>query len=309
MYYVFAILIGYLLGCSSMAFYIGKIKKVDFRKAGSTNLGASNVTVVAGWRAGILVGAHDIAKGVLAVLVADLLFPATPYIGYVAGVASIMGHIFPFYLGFRGGKGFATYLGMTLMLDWKFFIVLVVIVIAVILLSKYTAIATMVTIVIVPVYMGIRDQNIIPALILLIATAVMFLKHIENIKRLIEIVEEDGTLKFRTRGDNNNTEDKALVPAENLVGIYRSRIGGAGNVAMFLQSTPGLIVCIVLPLGLLIGYDVLRRRKYDKAKQQDTDALLAELEALRAMKAEQTEPQPTAEQPAEQPVEQPTEQA
>ena len=57
---------------------------------------------------------------------------------------------------------------------------------------------------------------------------------------------------------------------------------------MFLQTTPGLIVCIGCPLALLVGYDVLRRRKYDKAKQDDTDALLKELEALRAMQAEKS---------------------
>jgi len=108
--------------------------------------------------------------------------------------------------------------------------------------------------------------------------------------RVIELVEEDGVTKWRTRGDNNNTEDKLLVPFENLVGIWGgTRIPGAGSVAMFLQTTPGLIVCVICPLALLVGYDVLRRRKYDKAKQEDTDALLAELEALRAMKAAQEE--------------------
>ena len=108
--------------------------------------------------------------------------------------------------------------------------------------------------------------------------------------RVIELVEEDGVTKWRTRGDNNNTEDKVLVPFENLVGIWGgARIPGAGSVAMFLQTTPGLIVCVICPLALLVGYDVLRRRKYDKAKQEDTDALLAELEALRAMKAAQEE--------------------
>lgn len=104
--------------------------------------------------------------------------------------------------------------------------------------------------------------------------------------RVIEIiVEEDGSLKFRTRGDNNNTEDKDLVPAENLVGIYKSRIAGAGHIAMFMQSTAGLIVCVVLPIILFVGYDIIRRRIYEKNKQTDTDALLAELEALRAEKA------------------------
>ncbi len=107
--------------------------------------------------------------------------------------------------------------------------------------------------------------------------------------RVLEIVEEDGTIMFRTKGDNNNTEDKHLVPAGKLVGIYRMRIAGAGNIAMFMQSTAGLIVCVVVPIILLVGYDMLRRRKYEASKKQDTDVLLAELEELRAMKAKQDE--------------------
>lgn len=104
--------------------------------------------------------------------------------------------------------------------------------------------------------------------------------------RVLEITEDNGALSFRTKGDNNNAEDQVPVPEKNLVGRYQSRIPGAGNVAMFMQTTPGLIVCVICPIILLVGYDVLRRRKYDKAKQQDTDALLAELEALRALKAQ-----------------------
>ena len=104
--------------------------------------------------------------------------------------------------------------------------------------------------------------------------------------RVIEIVEEDGEILFRTCGDYNNTEDKELVPAENLVGIYKMRIAGAGHIAMFMQSTAGLIICVVLPIILLVGYDIIRRRIYEKNNKQDTDTLLAELEALRAEKAE-----------------------
>ena len=107
--------------------------------------------------------------------------------------------------------------------------------------------------------------------------------------RVLEIMEKDGQLSFRTKGDNNNAEDQVAVPEKNLVGLYKSRIPGAGNIAMFMQTTAGLIVCVVLPIILLVGWDVLRRRKYDKAKQQDTDALLKELEALRALKAQQEE--------------------
>ena len=104
--------------------------------------------------------------------------------------------------------------------------------------------------------------------------------------RVIEVVEQSDGLFFRTKGDNNNTEDKDLVPAENLVGLYKSRIAGAGNIAMFMQSTSGLIICVVLPIVLLVAYDIIRRRLYEKSKQSDNDALLAELEKLRAEKAE-----------------------
>ena len=108
--------------------------------------------------------------------------------------------------------------------------------------------------------------------------------------RVVEIVEQNGETFFRTRGDNNNTEDKDLVPAEKLVGLYKTRIPGAGNIAMFMQTTTGLIVCVLLPILLLVGYDLIRRRHYEKNKKQDTDKLLAELEALRAEKARQSTP-------------------
>lgn len=107
--------------------------------------------------------------------------------------------------------------------------------------------------------------------------------------RVAEIVNKDGKLSFRTKGDNNNTEDKDLVPAENLVGIYKTRIAGAGNIAMFMQTTTGLIVCVILPIILLVGYDIIRRRVYEKKNKTDTDALLAELEALKAEKAATTD--------------------
>lgn len=103
--------------------------------------------------------------------------------------------------------------------------------------------------------------------------------------RVIDIIQENGQIQFRTCGDNNNTEDKELVPAEKLVGVYKMRIAGAGNIAMFMQSTAGLILCVVLPIVLLVAYDVIRRRIYEKNKQHDNQALLAELEALRAEKA------------------------
>ena len=106
--------------------------------------------------------------------------------------------------------------------------------------------------------------------------------------RVIEIKNEDGRIAFITQGDANNTADARPVPAEKLVGVYHTRIAGVGNVIMFMQTTQGLLLCVVLPIVLLMGYDMLRRRKFEKAKQQDTDALMRELEELRAQKAKQS---------------------
>ena len=105
--------------------------------------------------------------------------------------------------------------------------------------------------------------------------------------RVIEVVEENGQLAWRTKGDNNNTEDRLPVTADKLVAVYEgTRIPGFGNVALFMQSTPGLIICVVCPILLLVGYDMLRRHLYEKANKKDTDQLMAELEELRCQKAE-----------------------
>ncbi|MBP5766481.1 MAG: signal peptidase I [Clostridia bacterium] len=102
----------------------------------------------------------------------------------------------------------------------------------------------------------------------------------------LEYNEATGELiNFRTRGDNNNAADPDPVPVENLVGKWTGKTFGAlGNIAIFLQSTPGLILCIAVPIVLLVGYEIIRRRKTDTAKKKDTDALLKELEELRALK-------------------------
>ena len=105
--------------------------------------------------------------------------------------------------------------------------------------------------------------------------------------RVTEIVDYKDDIAWRTKGDNNNTEDMLVVLPEQLVAIYEgTRIPGAGNVALFMQTTPGLIICVVCPILLLVGYDMIRRRLYEKSNKKDTDALLQELEELRRLKAE-----------------------
>ena len=105
--------------------------------------------------------------------------------------------------------------------------------------------------------------------------------------RVLEVTEQAGQIAWRTKGDNNNTEDRLLVTADKLVAVYEgTRIPVAGNVALFMQTTPGLIICVVCPILLLVGYDMVRRKLYEKSSKKDTDALLQELEELRRLKAE-----------------------
>lgn len=110
--------------------------------------------------------------------------------------------------------------------------------------------------------------------------------------RVVEVVKENGEISFKTKGDNNNTEDKLPVPAKNLAGVYTGfKIAGAGRVAMFMQTPWGLIICVVVPILLLIGWDAFRRARYNKKHEEDKDALLAELEELRRLKSEGSETQ------------------
>ena len=199
MKYLIAIALGYFLGSSNMAYYIAKCKKADLRSAGSGNLGASNATILLGWRAGVTTALHDIGKSALAVLVIRQLFPELEYAPIAAGVASVLGHIFPFYLKFKGGKGFASYWGMTLALNWKLALVVGAAIILVTVITDYIVMGTFTTIISVPIYMGIT-RNWIVALILGIATAVILYKHRENIPRLLNGTEVG--LRSAIRGDN-----------------------------------------------------------------------------------------------------------
>jgi len=103
------------------------------------------------------------------------------------------------------------------------------------------------------------------------------------------ITTVDGQTAWITRGIANNADDSVPVPADKLVGVYRRRIPGLGDIVMFMQTTTGLILCVVCPILLFVVWDIWRRRRYEKNKQEDTEALMRELEELRAEKARQTE--------------------
>lgn len=194
-----AVGIGYLLGCSNMAYYLSRARGVDLRAGGSGNLGASNAMALLGWKAAILVGLHDILKAVAAVLIARALFPQVPALAAAAGSASVFGHIFPFWLRFRGGKGFAPFIGIAVALNWKFGLALMAAVAVITLLSDYIVFGTFTSILVTPIFFGVLHRDLPTALIIAAASLLILWKHRENIVRL-----RNGTeigLRRANRGD------------------------------------------------------------------------------------------------------------
>lgn len=107
--------------------------------------------------------------------------------------------------------------------------------------------------------------------------------------RVYDIHYVDGELFFETIGDANDKgdpddADDDLVPADNLVGVYVTKISGIGHVVMYMQTIPGLLIGIGIPLVLLIGYDVMRRRGMQQELANEKNELLKELEALKQEK-------------------------
>jgi len=135
---IIAILIGYAFGCIQSAYFFSKIVgKMDIREHGSGNAGASNITTIMGVKFGFIVGLVDVLKGIFAVLVVKWIYPDSPDLAYLSGIMAILGHIFPFYLKFRGGKGVATLVGMMFGLNWKLGILFALLVALPALLADY----------------------------------------------------------------------------------------------------------------------------------------------------------------------------
>ena len=204
--YFITSLVGYLLGCSNLAYYISRAARKDIRQAGSGNLGASNATVLFGWKAGVAVAVHDVGKALLAVFLAKLLFPNVEYAGAAAGVAAVLGHVFPFYLKFKGGKGTASFLGLTLALNWKLALVVLGILVLATIITDYIVIGTFSAIVTVPVYMGFFAHNLILMAIVCIASFTIFWKHWENIGRMLR--REEIGLRSTIRGEKRYNRQK-----------------------------------------------------------------------------------------------------
>ena len=178
-----SILIGYLFGCSNMAYYIGKIKRVDLKKSGSKNYGASNTFALIGAKAGILVFVHDFLKSILAMLVAQSIFPNINWVSVVTGGFVVIGHIFPFYAKFNGGKGYASFIGMAIMLHPLAGLILFLSSAIFAVITDYVVASTFFMIVAMPI-VSFVSGNIIEGIVLLLTSILIAVKHKDNIINL-----------------------------------------------------------------------------------------------------------------------------
>lgn len=181
---LFCILIGYFIGCINPAYILGKIMGKDVKKNGSGNAGASNALILFGKFVGVFCALFDIFKAYGAIRLSVHLFPEFDYAFAVTAVSAILGHIFPFYIKFRGGKGLASFGGMVLAFDPIVFLIMFSGAIVLVLLANYICFVPMVASVVFPILYGIMRRDLIGALILCIPTVVIFVKHRENIKRI-----------------------------------------------------------------------------------------------------------------------------
>ncbi len=185
-----AIFIGYLFGCFQTSYFISKkFGKKDIREMGSGNAGASNVTSEMGWKLGVLTGVSDVLKAFIPAKLIVLIFPYSYQqveLMAIAGVGAVLGHIYPFFMDFRGGKGVACYVGMMLAIDWKIGVAAIIFLIVLTILTDYVSIASILLYMIVPclVYYSdhYSDTVIVCTLILLV---IGICKHWDNIQNLI----------------------------------------------------------------------------------------------------------------------------
>lgn len=213
---IVCILIGYVFGLFQTSFFYGKMKGIDIREHGSGNAGTTNTIRVLGTKAGLLVLAGDILKCILAILLCGALFDAShPQEVYLlklyAAAGAILGHNFPFYLHFKGGKGIAATAGLILAFHPYFIPVGVILFFGAFLTTHYVSMGSLL------VYAGLMIQMVIcgqmglfhaPQAILnemyiltALLTVLAYYKHRENIVRLVKGQERKTYLTKKKKGD------------------------------------------------------------------------------------------------------------
>ncbi len=186
MFRLFCLLMGYLLGCFQTAFIIGRFKKnIDIRQYGSGNSGTTNAIRVLGWKLGAVTFFGDIAKAVIAVIVARALFD-DPLAGFYAGFGAIIGHNWPVFLKFKGGKGIASTVGVLLAVDPVIGLICMAIMAITIGITKYVSLGSVLMAVAVPILMFVWHRDSWEYVLLgLFLTVSALYRHKDNIKRLL----------------------------------------------------------------------------------------------------------------------------
>jgi glycerol-3-phosphate acyltransferase PlsY len=177
-----ALVFGYLLGSIPFGLLLTRAAGLgDVRKIGSGNIGATNVLRTGNKALAAATLLLDALKGTAAVLLAGIY---GPQLAIAAGFAAFLGHLFPVWLGFRGGKGVATYLGVVVALVWQAAILFAAVWLAVAAITRYSSLAALFAALAVPLaawWMGLVDY----AIVLAVMSLIVFVKHRANISRLL----------------------------------------------------------------------------------------------------------------------------
>ena len=192
LWYLGGILVGYLLGNINTAAIIARCKGFDIRTKGSGNAGASNALVTMGKGAAVATALVDILKAFVPVFLLMHVMHLPPEcrsLPVVTGAAVILGHMFPFWMQFRGGKGFASLLGMNLALNWKFFFFCVGILAVIMLFTRYIALATVSCAIALPVWWYLRTGDAAETMLFSLVAVIVIWKHIPNFKRIMSGTE------------------------------------------------------------------------------------------------------------------------
>lgn len=190
---ILVILIGYLMGCLQWSYILGKtLKKADIRTLGGGNAGASNTVTVFGWKMGVAVGLLDILKAVISILIIRYFISNFTTLDlYLNGTGVILGHNYPFFMRFKGGKGTASTLGMLFGIDYRVGIIGFIIILLVTVFTDYIALGTISLVLFfigATYYLGFGTACI---LITVFIAAQSIYKHIPNLKRIMR-KEESG---------------------------------------------------------------------------------------------------------------------
>ena len=203
--YAACIAAGYLLGCVNTAAILARIKGFDIRGKGSGNAGASNALVTMGKKAAVISALTDILKAFLPVWILQHVISlpeSLQHAAVLAGASVILGHMYPFWMQFSGGKGFASLLGMTLALSWKCFLVYILLLAVLLFTTRYIALATIACALATPVWWWFTTHNAVQTLVLAIISICMIVRHFPNLRRI-----RNGTeIKFPGRHAKQNPD-------------------------------------------------------------------------------------------------------